>query len=140
MIRTAVVMLWVCIAANAYAAEEGFSGTQAVSSGTTVKDVSAAVSGGAQKDPASAAADGGAPVHTPDAAPAASSEKPSTPAHESVQPAPEAKSPAQERTATEPAVSRSGVPMDKREGSDATHCLELGSNKEIILCAEKYRH
>jgi len=38
-----------------------------------------------------------------------------------------------------PPVSKSAIPLEKRKGGDATKCLELGSNKEIAACAEKYR-
>ena len=36
-------------------------------------------------------------------------------------------------------VSKSGIPLDKRQGGDATKCLELATNQEIAACAEKFR-
>src|SRR5271169_4214148 len=36
---------------------------------------------------------------------------------------------------TNPPVSKSAIPLEKRRGKDATKCLELGSNQEIAACA-----
>jgi hypothetical protein len=35
--------------------------------------------------------------------------------------------------------SKSAIPPEKRQGADARKCLELGSDKEIAACAEKFR-
>ncbi len=40
---------------------------------------------------------------------------------------------------TAPVGPRSGIPLSLRRGADATKCLELGPDKEIAACAEKYR-
>lgn len=40
---------------------------------------------------------------------------------------------------TNPPVSKSAIPLEKRRGGDVTKCLELGSNQEIAACADKHR-
>ncbi len=40
-----------------------------------------------------------------------------------------------------PVLSKSSIPLEKRQGGDITQCLEAGtkSEKDIAACAEKYR-
>ena len=57
-------------------------------------------------------------------------------AHPSI--APETSAPETSAPQANPPASKSSIPLDKRQGGDATKCLELKSNQEIAACAAKY--
>ncbi len=58
------------------------------------------------------------------------------------QTAPAAGAPQAPNAAAQPASAeapKSGISPEKRQGADATKCLELKSDREIAACAEKFR-